>query len=392
MDGESLIYFDNAATTWPKPKEMIEAMVAFNDSIGANPGRSGHRLSIEAARVIYSTRELICELINAPDPLSIILTKNATEGINCCLMGLLKQGDHVITSSMEHNSVMRPLRFLETKGVTVSTVLCSPSGEIDLDDIRGAINKHTKMIAITHASNVTGTVMPIEEIARVAKEHGIFFFVDAAQTIGNREIDVIKVGIDILCFSGHKSLYGPQGTGGFYLRKGLEEFLSPLMMGGTGSASEFERQPDFLPDKYESGTPNGIGFAGLAASVRFVLGQGVDRIRAREKTLTKIFLDGLKGIEGVMLYGVDDPSRRTGTVSFNIRGVSPSDISSELDEKYRIMVRPGLHCAPSAHRTIGTFPQGTVRFSFGFFNTEEEILYGIKAIEEIAKTYYNRER
>jgi len=390
MNKEGIIYFDNAATTWPKPKSVIESMALFNETIGANPGRSGHRLSIEAARVVYSARELIAGLINAPDPLNIVLTKNATEALNCCLLGLLKSGDHVITSSMEHNSVMRPLRFLEKHGVAISIVPCSSSGQIDPDDINRIIKKHTKVIVITHASNVTGTIMPIEEIAKVTKTHGVLFIVDAAQTIGNRMIDVKKLGIDILCFSGHKSLYGPQGTGGFYIRKGVEKNLSPIMMGGTGSASEFEEQPVFLPDKYESGTPNGIGLAGLAAGIRYILQVGIDKISENERATTEMFLDGLKSIDGVTYYGTHDSTMRTSTVSFNIIGASPSDVSSELDEHYRIMARPGLHCAPSAHKTIGTFPEGTVRFSFGLFNTPDEIQYSLKAIEEISKKYYHR--
>ena len=383
------IYFDNAATSWPKPPGMIEAMTRFNESIGGNPGRSGHQLSIEAARVIYEARQLTAELIGAPDPLSIVFTKNATEAINCALFGLLKPGDHIIASSMEHNSVMRPLRFLEQQGVDLSIAPCSPAGELDPGDVRKMLQKSTKAIVMVHASNVTGTVLPIDALARIAREQEILFIVDAAQTAGNMPIHVEKAGIDILCFTGHKSLLGPQGTGGFYIRKGIEKRLQPLMRGGTGSASEFEEQPDFLPDKFESGTPNGIGLAGLAAGIRFVLDTGIAHIREKETLLARQFLEGLAGIGGITVYGSHNAREHTAIVSFNINGVSSSDVASALDEYFGIMCRPGLHCAPATHRTIGTFPQGTVRFGFGFFNTEDEVQQGLEAVTNISRTYHN---
>jgi cysteine desulfurase family protein len=382
------IYFDNAATSWPKPPAMMEAMARFNESIGGNPGRSGHRLSIEAARVVYEARERVAELIGSPDPLSIAFTKNATEAINCALFGLLKSGDHVVTSGVEHNSVMRPLRFLEQQGVTLSVVPCSPAGVLDPGDAMRAMKKHTKLIVVTHASNVTGTLLPLDTLARIAHERGIVFAVDASQTAGSIPIDVIRTGIDILCFTGHKSLLGPQGTGGFYLRKGLEQRVRPLMRGGTGSASEFEEQPDFLPDKFESGTPNAIGLAGLAAGIRFVLDLRVERIREKETHLTRLFLEGLARIPGAILYGPQDDGQRTAVVSFNIRGISPSELAFELDEQFAVLSRPGLHCAPSAHRTIGTFPEGTVRFSFGHSTTEDEIRRGIEAVAQISAAYH----
>ncbi len=381
------IYFDNGATSWPKPPGVMEAMAQFSETIGANPGRSGHRRSIEAARVIYKARESMAELIGAPDPLSIVFTKNATEAINCALFGLLKPGDHVITSCLEHNSVMRPLRYLEQQGVEVSFAPCSPTGELEPSDVKKMIRRNTKALAMIHASNVTGTLLPVEALAGIAREHDILLIVDAAQTAGNIPINVEKTGIDILCFTGHKSLLGPQGTGGFYIRKGVEARLQPLMRGGTGSASEYEEQPDFMPDKFESGTPNGIGLAGLAAGIRFVLDTGVAAIREKEARFARRFLDGAAGILGVTLYGPHDTREHTAIVSFNIRGVSSSDVASALDEEFNIMCRPGLQCAPSAHRTIGTFPQGTVRFSFGFFNTESEVEQGLEAVAHISKKY-----
>lgn len=378
------IYFDNAATSWPKPDTMIRAMNYFNANVGANPGRSGHRLSIEASRIIYNARETVASLLGASDPHSVIFMRNATEGLNTAIRRLLRPGDHVITSSMEHNSVMRPLRALESEGVELSVAQCSGTGDIFRDDIAMAIKKNTRMIIITHASNVTGTIMPIADIAEMARDRGVIVCVDAAQTVGSIPIDVKKDNIDILVFTGHKSLNGPQGTGGFYIRKGLEKMVSPLERGGTGSRSECEEQPDFMPDRFESGTPNTIGIAGLGAGSRYVAAMGIEAIRKKEIALTGLFMDGVRLIRGVKVYGDMNPAQRTGLVSFSIDGISPSDISFNLDERFNIMSRPGLHCAPSAHRTIGTFPDGTVRFSFGIFTTEDEIRTAIKAIETLA--------
>jgi len=378
------IYFDNAATSWPKPEAMIEAMVDFNAHVGANPGRSGHRLSIEAGRIVFNARENIASLLGADDPHSVIFTRNATEGLNTIVRGFLRTGDHVITSSMEHNSVMRPLRALEREGVELSVVQCSGIGDISPDDIAAVIKKNTRMIVITHASNVTGTIMPIADIAQMAREKGVIICVDAAQTAGSIPIDVIKDNIDILVFTGHKSLNGPQGTGGFYIRKGLERMVSPLERGGTGSGSEFEEQPDFMPDRFESGTPNTIGIAGLGAGAAYISAIGIEAIRKKEIDLTELFLDGIRSIKGVRIYGNTNSARRTALVSFSIDGMSPSDISFNLDERFNIMSRPGLHCAPSAHRTIGTFPDGTVRFSFGIFTTEDKIKIAVKAIETLS--------
>ncbi len=380
-----IIYFDNAATSWPKPKEVIRAMDQFNTGTGANPGRSGHRLSIDAGRIIFETREAISKLFNISDPLQIIFTKNVTEALNIAIFGMLKPGDHVITSSMEHNSVMRPLRHLEKNGIGLSIAQCAGDGSMDPHSIIPLIKKNTRAIIITHASNVTGTIMPLAEIGAIARERNIILCADAAQTAGTLTIDVEKMNIDILAFTGHKSLFGPQGTGGMYIRRGLEKKINPIMMGGTGSRSEFEEQPDFMPDKFESGTPNTIGIAGLGAGAEFISSTGIETIRSNEEMLTGRFLDGLKNIKGVKIFGSDDKKRRTSIVSFNIKGMTPSDVSFELDEKYGIMSRPGLHCAPSAHRTIGTFPQGAARFSFGYFNSAEEIDIALAAIENISR-------
>jgi cysteine desulfurase family protein len=379
-----VVYFDNAATSWPKPPEMMAAMYHYSEMIGGSPGRSGHHRSLAAGRIILETREVLAELFGCGNALRIAFTKNATEALNIALLGLLNRGDHVITSSMEHNSVMRPLRHLESQGVQLSVVSCSGDGSLSPEDVCAAIRPQTRLIVATHASNVTGTIQPLSELGQIAKESGIMFCVDAAQTAGALPIHVDEMGIDLLAFSGHKSLFGPQGTGGIYVREGIEKQLRPLMMGGTGSRSEYEEQPDFMPDKYESGTPDTIGLSGLGAGVRFVLTEGITTIRSREEKLTEIFLAGLASMKGITVYGPPDAAHRTAVVSFNISGVSPSDAALEFDERFRILCRPGLHCAPAAHRTIGTFPRGTIRFGFGYFNTQEEISLALEAIRFLA--------
>jgi len=379
-----LIYFDNAATSWPKPVGMINSMTHYSGMIGGSPGRSGHRRSLDAGRILLETREALAELFGSNDSLRMAFTKNATEALNIALLGFLHPGDHVITSSMEHNAVMRPLRFLETQGVQISVVSCSGDGRLSPEDVHAAIRPQTRLLVVTHASNVTGTIQPIAELGQIVRDHGFLFCVDAAQTAGALPIHVDEMAIDLLAFSGHKSLFGPQGTGGLYIREGIEKHLRPLMMGGTGSRSEFERQPDFMPDKYESGTPNTIGLAGLGAGVRFVLAEGVEAIRSKEEGLTERFLRGLASLKGITVYGPPDAASRTAAVSFNIAGVSPSEAALELDERFGILCRPGLHCAPAAHRTIGTFSQGTIRFGFGYFNKDEEISFALEAIRSLA--------
>jgi len=381
----SIIYFDNAATSWPKPPEVNKAIQKYLKKIGANPGRSGHRLSVKAARVIYDTREILAQLFNITDPLQIVMTKNATEGLNIAVSGLLKSGDHVITSSMEHNSVMRPLRAKLHRGVELTVIPCDRKGLIDPAHVNGAVKKNTRAIFITHASNVTGTIMPVADIGRIARECNLVFCVDAAQTAGSYPIDVVKMNIDLLAFTGHKSLFGPSGTGGIYIREGLENKIEPLCVGGTGSRSEVEEQPDFMPDRYEAGTPNTVGIAGLQAGVDFVLSKGVSEIKNKEDSLVKMFMDGVRDVPGIMIYGKTNAQERTPVVSFNIEGMDPAAVALELDDRFNIMARSGIHCAPSAHKTIGTYPQGTVRFSFSYFNTQEQIAKAIDAIRKISR-------
>jgi cysteine desulfurase family protein len=380
-----ILYLDNAATSFPKPEAMLAAMVNYQQNIGGSPGRSGHGLSIDAGRIVFETRETLARLFNMEDPLRIAFTKNSTEALNIALLGLLKRGDHVITTSMEHNSVMRPLRFLQTQGVELSVIPCSPQGELDPEDIHRAFQKNTKLVVLTHASNVTGTIMPVYEIGKMTSDRGdVLLCVDASQTAGALPIDVTKMSIDLLAFTGHKSLYGPQGTGGLYVRKGLDQKIAPLMRGGTGSRSEFEDQPDFMPDKYESGTPNAIGLAGLGAGVTFILTQTIEAIRAKEVQLTSRFLDQLKEWKDqVTTYGPNHAAKQTAVVSFSLKNITPSDAALYFEEKWGIMCRPGLHCAPAAHKTIGTFSQGTVRFSFGFFHSEKDIDNAASAVRDL---------
>jgi cysteine desulfurase family protein len=381
-----MIYFDNAATSWPKPPEVKKAMIKFMEEIGANPGRSGHLLSIEAARILYETREALSTLFRVKDPSRIIFTINATESINLALKGLLRPGDHIITSSMEHNSVMRPLRDLEKKGVELSIIPCSSNGTLNPQEVEKKIKSNTKMIILNHASNVIGTLLPIKEVGLIARKHNLLFLVDAAQTAGAYPIDIETERIDLLAFTGHKSLYGPQGTGGLVIGERIEEKeMIPLKQGGTGSRSEFEEQPDFLPDRFESGTPNGVGIAGLLAGIQFVLKKGTEHIRKHESDLIEKLITGLKEIPQVKLYGSENKKERMATLSFNIAQLSPSNVSFFLEKEFGILCRPGLHCAPSAHKTIGTFPEGTVRFSLSYFNTEEEVDRAIQAVNSIAK-------
>jgi cysteine desulfurase family protein len=384
-----IIYFDNAATSWPKPPETIAAMQNYMQNIGGSPGRSGHRLSVEAARIVFDTREKLAMLFNVSDPLHIVLTKNATEALNIAIFGFLKPGDHVITSGMEHNSVMRPLRAMEARGVDVTVISCDREGLIDPEQIVRAIRKKTKAIFITHASNVTGTVMPVTDIGRVAREHGLIFCVDAAQTAGCYPIDVAEMNIDLMAFTGHKSLFGPSGTGGLYIHEGLEKIIEPICVGGTGSRSEVEEQPDFLPDRFEAGTPNIAGIAGLKAGIEFVLSNGINQIKVKEENLVKMFIDGVRDLPGIILYGQTSTDRRIPVVSFNIAGMDPGTVALELDERFNIMLRSGLHCAPCAHKTIRTYPSGTVRFSFSYFNTKEQIIESIEALKQISKERKN---
>jgi cysteine desulfurase family protein len=335
---------------------------------------------------VYDTREALAELVHCEDALRIVFAANVTEALNLVLRGLLRAGDHVVTSSMEHNAVMRPLRAWERQGGRVTVVPCSAQGLLDPADVERAICSDTRLVVLNHASNVTGTLLPVRPVGRLVRERGLLFLVDAAQTAGCYPLDMQQDNIDLLAFTGHKGLLGPTGTGGLCLGPQVQvDELEPLMRGGTGSRSEREEQPEFVPDKYESGTPNALGLAGLGAGVRFVLDKGVAHIRVHEMELTELLLAGLASVDGVTVYGPLDLRQRTAAASFNIQDMEPSEVALRLDEEYGILCRPGLHCAPAAHRTIGTFPRGTVRFGLGFFNTTEEVRQALTAVQRIAE-------
>jgi len=375
-----MIYFDNACTSFPKPPAVVGAIQDYFLNIGSSPGRSGHRLALEAARMIFEARENLSPLFNVSRSERLVFTSNATEALNLAILGLLTEGDHVITPSMEHNSVMRPLNYLLKKGIIDITIVpCSEEGHIDLDALKRSIRKKTRLIAVNHASNVVGTIAPLEEIGEISGE--IPFLVDAAQSAGAVPIDVEAMAIDLLAFTGHKSLYGPQGTGGLFVREGIN--LKPLRLGGTGSKSESWDHPDFLPDKYECGTPNAPGIVGLGEGVRFVLNEGVEKIRQHEMELTRSLLKGLGDMEEITVYGPKNPGEQTPTVSINVRGKEASEVGYRLDREFDILTRVGLHCNPGTHKTIGTFPHGTVRLSMGYFNTQEEVGHVLEALRQI---------
>ena len=381
-----MIYFDNAATSWPKPPGVTAAMVHFLDEVGANPGRAAHRQAVESGRIVYSAREAVCELFHAPDPLRVAFCKNVTEALNLALRGLLRPGDHVVTGSMEHNSMMRPLRALESTGVEVTVVPCSTQGTLQATDIEAAIRPHTRLVALNHASNVVGTLLPIGQVGALCRKHDLLLLVDAAQTGGAYPVDMQADQIDLLAFTGHKSLGGPMGTGGLIVGERVDERqIEPLICGGTGSRSEYELQPDFLPDMYESGTPNVVGLAGLQAGVRWVVGQGVAAIRAHEVALTQRLIEGLRAIPSVIVYGTLNAEQQTATVSFNVNGLEPSEVGLRLDDEQGILCRVGLHCSPAAHKTLGTFPEGAVRFGLSAFSTEEEVHVAVNAVGQLAR-------
>jgi len=382
-----MIYLDNAVTSWPKPPEVLKAMTDVLERVGGNPGRSGHRLSIAAARVIYDTREEIARFFGISDPLRVIFTGNATHAINLALRGILKPGDHVVTSSMEHNAVMRPLRRLEKLGIRLSIVPCASDGSIEVRDLEKAMNSTTRLVVINHASNVVGTLLPITEIASIAHQSGALLLVDAAQTAGAFPIDVRAVGINLLVFTGHKELQGPPGIGGLIIDDNVDiSQIEPLICGGTGSRSDSEEQPDDLPDKFESGTANLAGIAGLGAGLKWITDKGVDEIRDHMKKLSQALIDGLSTLPKVRIYGTLDPERSVAIISFTVAGKHISDIGLRLDEEYGVLSRVGLHCAPAAHKTIGSFPEGTVRLAPGVFTTMSDIQEAIQAISKVVRS------
>ncbi len=383
-----VMYFDNAATSWPKPRAVCDAAASYLGERGGNPGRSGHRMSLEAGRTVDATRCLLAQLFNAPGPERMIFTSNATEAINLALKGFLSPGDHVVTSSMEHNAVARPLEALRARGVGVTKVPTPPERGLDPAAVEAALLPETKLVVVCHASNVAGTINPIAEIGELCRRRGIAFLVDAAQTAGCLPIDVRAMGIDLLAFPGHKSLFGPQGTGGLCIAPGIA--LDPLVEGGTGTESESLLQPESCPERYESGTLNLPGIAGLGAGIRFILDEGLKRIRETESALVASLMEGFAKVEGVTQYGPPSGAERAPVVSIDIAGVDPLEAAVILDSHFDIAVRAGLHCAPDAHRSMGTFSRGTIRFSPGLFTTQTEIDVCVEAVTTIASEFATR--
>lgn len=380
-----MIYLNNAATSWPKPESVYQAadqaLRTFNESPGRASNHQGQLASPE--RALLEARELLAQLFNIGQPENIVFTANATEALNLVLKGLLDPGDHLVISSMEHNSIARSAWALKAEGVEVSIVPCAEDGSLDPMAVKARLRPQTKLVALTHASNVTGTIIPIAEIGALLSQQKPrpFFLVDAAQTAGDLSIDVEQAKIDFLAFTGHKALFGPPGTGGLYLRH--PEEVRPLKYGGTGTQSELTTQPAFLPDKFESGTPNAPGIAALAAGVSFIKKVGLEAIRKQGEELTGLLLAGLEAIPEVTIYGPKDPARQVPVVSINLAGLSAGEAATWLAEKYEIITRSGLHCAPLAHRTIGTLEQGTLRLSLGFFNRPAEIKTVLAALREL---------
>lgn len=378
-----MIYFDNAATSYPKPDSVYTEMDRCMREYGANPGRGGHLMSIKAGRAVLEAREVICSFFNISNPMDLVFTKNATEALNLAIYGAIKPDTHVITTSMEHNSVMRPLKTLESMGeIELTVVICNEYGELDPEDIKKSVKGNTSLIVSTLSSNVNGTIMPVYEIAAIAKEHGLLFLLDASQGAGTLDIDVNKLNIDMMAFPGHKGLLGPQGTGGLYVRAGVA--LKPLMQGGTGSNSENMMQPGIMPDMLESGTLNLPGIVGLRYGVEYLKSVGLENIHAYKEKLFKRFIEGLEDIKKIRLHSLKDPNRNSGIIALNINGYDSNEASHILDRKYSVAVRAGLHCSPAAHMTLATKETGVVRFSPGCFNTEEEVDHVIKYIDEMS--------
>ncbi len=376
-----MIYLDNAATTMRKPQEVIDAVMLAMGSMG-NAGRGVNDASLSASRLIYDTRERFCRMFGGTDPRQVVFTCNSTESLNIAIRGLLNPGDHVITTMLEHNSVLRPLYDLEAKGTGLTIIKSDERGKFDIEDMKKAVRPETKMIVCTNGSNLTGNYVELKPIGEFARERGILFVVDASQTAGVFPVDVEDMKIDVLCFTGHKGLLGPQGTGGMYVREGVN--IRPLKAGGTGVQTYSKSQPVQMPTALEAGTLNGHGIAGLHAALGYIEEHGIDAIRKREQGLMRRFYEGVKDIENVTVYGDFDTMDRCAIVTLNIGDYDSSEVSDELLTGYGISTRSGGHCAPLMHKALGTVEQGAVRFSFSHYNTDEEVDAAVKAVRELA--------
>ncbi|MFO7815932.1 MAG: aminotransferase class V-fold PLP-dependent enzyme [Halanaerobiales bacterium] len=378
------VYLDNAATTRYKPKPVMEEMTDFMENLNCSPGRGGYQCAMEAGRKIMKTRFLLTEFFKAAEPENVIFTKNVTESLNILIKGLLTEGDHVITTTLEHNAVLRPLNQLEADNtIEVSYLKANKKGLLDPNLVKEEIKENTKLILINHASNVTGTILPVQKIGEIAKKHGVFYAIDTAQTAGIIDISFENLNLDFLGFTGHKGLLGPQGIGGMILSDKLAKSMNSLIAGGTGSLSESVKQPDFLPDKFESGTLNTPGVIGLKAGIEYINKVGIEAIHNHESRLLDLFLNGLENIKKVSVYGTLNIDEKVPTIPITVKGYDLGDLGFKLSEEYGIMVRSGLHCAPLAHKTIGTFPEGTLRFSIGWHTTEDDLKYSLETLSKL---------
>lgn len=380
---EKTVYLDQAATSFPKPETVTQAMLHFMTNIGCSVNRGSYSAALDAEDILFDTREQLTDFFHGDDCRNTIFTANVTTSLNIILKGLLKPGDHVLVSSMEHNAVMRPLQQLKSVGVDFDRIPCDSEGQMDPDSLSGLCKKNTRAVICTHASNVFGTLQPLSEIGCFCQEKGLLFIVDSAQTAGVFPIDMQEMHIDALAFTGHKSLLGPQGTGGFLLKEHMVSQIEPLICGGTGSISHTEEMPSFMPDRFEPGTPNLPGIFGLHAALDFLKQEKTETICSHELALSGQFLDGLSQIKKIRVIGPKSTGNRAPVISVQIKDMEIAQAAWILDQKYHIQTRVGLHCAPYAHKALGTFPEGTLRFSFGYYNTSEEAEYCLRALEEI---------
>ncbi len=380
------IYLDNAATSWPKPDSVYEAVDRYLRHGGAAAGRGGYRHGIEADRLVADARKQVADLLGAGDPLQIVFTCSGTDSLNLALHGALRPGDHVITSVVEHNSVLRPLRYLELAAdVRVTRVGCGAAGIVDPDELRRAVTPRTRLVALIHVSNVTGAVQPVDEVGRIAREAGALFLVDAAQSVGHMPVNVADWQADLVAAPAHKGLLAPLGLGILYVAPGIEQRLTPWRQGGTGTQSEQDRQPESMPDRFEAGNHNVPALAGLGAALSYLHERGIDAVRRHEQQLTARLLNGLLGQRGITVYGPADATRQGSVVSFNVEGYDPQEVAGTLDAACGIEARAGFHCAPLMQHALGTNERGgTVRFSVGPFNTEQDIDEAIRAVGDIA--------
>lgn len=382
---KKIYYFDNSATSFPKPESVYKCVEKAVRLYGANPGRGGHRMAVEASQAIYETREKVASLFNIKNPLQIAFTYNSTYALNFAVKGAVPKDSHIITTSLEHNSVLRPVFYeKDENNAHVSIIEPSEDGNIHSEDIIAAMKPDTKAVVLTHMSNVTGTIIDLLPITTEARKRNILTIVDVSQSAGFLDIDVEEMKIDILCFTGHKSLFGIQGTGGIYIREGIP--FSPIIEGGTGSFSKMKRQPHSMPEALEAGTLNTPGIVSLGAGIDFINSIGLENIRKHEYSLTEKFIEGIKNIEEIIIYG---PEKRGPVVTLNIKGVDSGDLAAYLDEEYGILTRAGIHCAPLAHESMHSGENGGVRFSFGYFNTEEDITYAINTLKNIVSDFKN---